>query len=218
VKWLVWLYPPPWRRRYGDEFLALVEARGLSFGTALDLLGGAFDAWLHPDLGAVPAAVGASSPRNRSDAFTRRSKTVLGLAEQEAKRLRSPRIGTEHLLLGLLLESEGVAAHVLRRHGIQPDELRSAVVRRLEAGATVNRQLVGLGDDAKRAIELSVAEANRLRHRYIGTEHLLLGLVAQGQGIAADELRQRNVEDLAELRKSILRVLNEEGPQLRPPT
>jgi ATP-dependent Clp protease ATP-binding subunit ClpC len=64
---------------------------------------------------------------------------------------------------------------------------------------------------------MAAAEANRLGHHYLGTEHLLLGLVAQRQGIAADELRRRDVGDLAELRQMIIRVLNEGGPHLRPP-
>ena len=87
----------------------------------------------------------------------------------------------------------------------------------LESVPRTDRQPVGLGADAKRAIELSVSEANRFRHHYVGTEHLLLGLVAEGHGVAADILRQRKAGDLRELRSHIVRVLNEGGPYLRPP-
>jgi hypothetical protein len=219
MKWLLWLYPPRWRRRYADEFVTVLEGRGFSFMVLVDVLHGALDAWLHPELVVVPAPVGASPKpsrgRGRFDKFTPRSRTVLDLAAREAERFGHTQITSEHLLLGMLLEGEGVAAHVLAERGVQTDEAREVLLGRLQSVPAGDRQQIGLSEDAKRAIELSVAEANRLRHHYVGTEHLLLGLVAEGR--AADILRQRNAGDLRELRSHIVRVLNEGGPHLRPP-
>jgi hypothetical protein len=221
MKWLLWLYPTRWRRRYADEFLALLEERGFSVTILFDVLGGALDAWLHPELVVVPEPVGASpkpsSGRDRFDKFTPRSRTVLDLAAREAERFGHTQITGEHLLFGMLLEGEGVAAHVLAERGVQMDEVRKLLLQSLESVPRTERQQVGLSEGAKRAIELSVAEANRLRHHYVGTEHLLLGLVAEGHCTAADILRQRNAGDLRELRSHIVRVLNEGGPHLRPP-
>jgi len=221
MKWLLWLYPSRWRRRYADEFLAFLEERGFSVTILFDVLGGALDAWLHPELVAVPAPVGASPKPSRGhgrfDKFTPRSRTVLDLAAREAERFGHTQITSEHLLLGMLLEGEGVAAHVLAERGVQIDELRKLLIKSLESVPRTERQQVGLSEDAKRAIELSVAEANRLRHHYLGTEHLLLGLVAEGHGTTADILRQRNAGDLRELRSHIVRVLNKGGPHPRPP-
>jgi hypothetical protein len=223
VKWLLWLYPRRWRRRYGEEFLAVLQERGLSVMMLLDVLRSALDAWLHPELVAVPAPVGGSATRarrrDRFDKFTRRSRTVLDLAAKEAQRLGHPHITSEHLLLGMLLEGEGVAAHVLAERGVHLDELRKVLLEGLESVPRNDQQRIGLSDDAKRAIELSVAEANRLRHHYVGTEHLLLGLVqvTEEHGTAAQILRQCNAGDLAELRSHVVRVLNEGGPHLRRP-
>ena len=221
MKWLLWLYPRRWRRRYSDEFLAVLEERGFSLMVVLDVLRGALDAWLHPQLVAVPAPVGGSGNptrgRNRFDKFTRRSRAVLDLAAKEAERLGHPRITTEHLLLGMLLEGEGVAAYVLVERGVHTDEVRTLLVETLQSAPRRDRQHLGLSVAAKRAIEMSVAEANRLRHHYVGTEHLLLGLVADGSGTAAEILRQRNAGDLRQLRSHIVRVLNEGGPHPRPP-
>jgi hypothetical protein len=147
VRWLLLLYPRRWRRRYGDEFLALIQDRGVSSSVIFDVLRGALDAWLHPHLGAAPAPVSAASAdhpvRGASDTFTPRTRVVLQLAQAEAQRLQQPRIGTEHLLLGL---------------------------------------------------------------------------VAQGSGVAADLLRQRNVADLGALRQQLVRILNRGGPHVRPLT
>jgi ATP-dependent Clp protease ATP-binding subunit ClpC len=142
---------------------------------------------------------------------------VLDLAQREAIQLGSERIGSEHLLLGLLAEGHGVAAHVLTEHGIELAELRESLVGHLQSSEKAATQPIGLSPSAKRAIELGVAEANRMRHHYVGTEHLLLGLVAEQEGMAADALRRRNVGDLSTLRREILQVLNEGGPHLRPP-
>jgi hypothetical protein len=221
MKWWLRLYPARWRRRYGEEFAALIQDRGWSIATGFDVLRSVADAWLHPDLAdtsAAPQPAMASRPRGvRFDMFTPRSRTVLDLAHREAIRLGSVQIGTEHLLLGLLEEGNGVAAHVLMRHGIELAELRTALLARLQPAGETAAPPIGLSPLAKRAIELSVAEANRLKHHYVGTEHLLLGLVAQAEGAAADELRRRKCGDLSTLRREILQVLTQGGPHLRPP-
>jgi len=221
MTWWLRLYPTRWRRRYGQEFAALIQDRGWSIATGFDVLRSVLDAWLHPDLAdpsAAPQPAIASRPRGRSfDMFTRRSRTVLDLAHHEAIRLGSIQIGTEHLLLGLLDEGNGVAAHVLMQDGIELAELRTALLGRLQPAGEAATQPMGLSPSAKRAIELSVAEANRLKHHYVGTEHLLLGLVAEREGIAADELRRRNFGDLSTLRREILQVLTRSGPHVRPP-
>lgn len=221
MKWWLWLYPTRWRRRYGEEFAALIQDRGWSMVTGFDVVRSVVDAWLHPDLAdtsAAPQPAIASNARGgRFDKFTLRSRTVLDLAHREAIQLRSQHIGPEHLLLGLLKEGHGVAAHVLMQHGIPLADLRTAILARVEQAGDATSQPIGLSPLAKRAIELSVAEANRLRHHYVGTEHLLLGLVAQSEGIAAEELRRRNFGDLPTLRREILEVLTQGGPHLRPP-
>jgi hypothetical protein len=196
VKWLLWLYPRRWRSRYGDEFLVLLEQRGVSPTMLLDVLRGAVDAWLHPELGAVPAHVGGNANparrRDRFDKFTRGSRIVLDLAAKEAQRLGHQQITTDHLLLGLLLECDGVAAHVLQARGVNSDEVRARILDHMGSAAPGEATLIGLSPDAKRSIELSVAEANRLRHHYVGTEHLL-----------------------QVLRSHVVRVLSEGGPHLR---
>ena len=182
MTWWLRLYPRRWRGRYGEEFAALIQDGGWSLDTGYDVLRSVLDAWLHPDLvyasGAPQPAVASGARGGRFDMFTPRSRAVLGLAHAEANRLGSTQIGTEHLLLGLLDEGNGVAAHVLMEHGVQLRELGAALVRRIQPAGEAATQVIGLSPSAKRAIELSVAEANRLHHRYLGTEHLLLGLVA----------------------------------------
>lgn len=206
---------------HGDEFLALIEERGQSLTVVLDVLGGALDALLHRQLGAPPATASASGgvpPRRGAqtfDRFTRRSRTVLRLAGEEAERLHDGSIGTEDLLLGLLLERDGVAAHVLAEFGIDPDEVRVDIKARLAEATPGFRVQVGLTPGAKRALQLSVGEANRLRHPYLGTEHLLLGIAA-GDGLGAQILELRGAANVDDLRQRVIRRLSE-GPRLSPP-
>jgi hypothetical protein len=222
VKWLLWLYPREWRRRYGEEFLALIEERMWSPTVVLDILRGAIDARLHPQLRAAPAAAsasGAMAPRRRGlpfDRFTRRSRNVLRLAQEEAERLQHTRIGTEHLLLGLLLERDGVAAHVLAELGVDADGVRSEFSARLADADPPSEAQLGLTPDAKRAIELGVREANRLGHRFFGTEHLLLGLAAAEDGLGAEILQTHGAANVDDLRQRVIRVVNA-GPKLSPP-
>src|SRR5207247_10027295 len=107
------------------------------------------------------------------------------VGQEEARRLNPDYIGTEHLLLGLLREGEGVAARVLQELGVQLSELQSAVEHLVGRGDSTVKGEVGLTPRAKRVLRLATQEARRLRHDYIGTEHLLLGLPREGGGRAA---------------------------------
>jgi ATP-dependent Clp protease ATP-binding subunit ClpC len=115
-------------------------------------------------------------------------------AEREAQRLYHPYIGTEHVLLGLVAVEAGQARAVLRELGAEPDRVRLAVESILGQGDQPVTGSLPLTPRAKRTIELSVAEARRLRQNHIGTEHLLLGLVAEGEGMAAGVLLSLGIE------------------------
>jgi len=115
---------------------------------------------------------------DRFDKFTERARRVLTLAQEEALRFNHNYIGTEHLLLGLVREGEGVAAKVLANLGVELNKVRSAVEFIIGRGDRAVMGEIGLTPRAKKVIELAVDEARRLGHHYIGTEHLLLGLVA----------------------------------------
>jgi ATP-dependent Clp protease ATP-binding subunit ClpC len=145
--------------------------------------------------------------RDRFDKFTERARKALHLAQEEAQRLQHNYIGTEHLLLGLIHEGDGVAAKVLSSLGVELDQARSSVESIIGRGNRVVLGEIGLTPRAKKVIELAVDEARRLHHRYIGTEHLLLGLVREGHGIAAGVLDSLGVS-LENVRTQTLIVLN----------
>src|SRR3984893_9562269 len=126
--------------------------------------------------------------RNRFDKFTERARKVLSLAQEEAQRFQHNYIGTEHLLLGLVREGEGVAAKVLSNLGVELNKVRDAVESIIGRGDRVVLGEIGLTPRAKKVIELAVDEARRLNHHYIGSEHLLLGLIREGQGVGAGVL------------------------------
>jgi ATP-dependent Clp protease ATP-binding subunit ClpC len=139
--------------------------------------------------------------------FTERARKVLSLAQEEAHRFQHNYIGTEHLLLGLIREGEGVAAKVLRNLGVDLDRARSSVESILGRGNRVVTGELGLTPRAKKVIELAVDEARRLNHHYIGTEHLLLGLMREGEGIAAGVLESLGV-NLEKVRTQTIQVLS----------
>ena len=114
---------------------------------------------------------------DKFDRFTKRARRVLTLAQEEAQRLNHNYIGTEHLLLGLVREENGVAVRVLRDLGVDPKQVRERVERTVGRGQRAMYGKLSLTPRTKRVIELAVDEARRLGHHYIGTEHLLLGLV-----------------------------------------
>jgi hypothetical protein len=142
------------------------------------------------------------------DKFTEAARGVLRLAQEEAQRLNHSYIGTEHVLLGLVREEDGIAAKVLVRMGIQLEEVRRAVEFIIGKGDRIVLGEIGLTPRAKKVFELAVDEARRLGHHQIGTEHLLLGLIREGQGVAAGVLRKLGV-DLGEARQDVLIALNE---------
>src|SRR6478609_7430549 len=147
---------------------------------------------------------------NKFDKFTERARKVLTLAQEEAQRFNHNYIGTEHLLLGLVREGDGVAARVLSNMGVQLPKVRSAVEFIIGRGDQAPTGDIGLTPRAKKVIELAVDEARRLNHHYIGTEHLLLGLVREGEGIAAGVLESLGVS-LETLRAQVIQVLSQSG-------
>src|SRR5688572_6942612 len=149
---------------------------------------------------------------DRFDKFTERARKVLQLAQEEAQRFNHNYIGTEHLLLGLVREGEGVAAKVLANLGVELNKVRSAVEFIIGRGDRAVMGEIGLTPRAKKVIELAVDEARRLGHHYIGTEHLLLGLVREGEGIAAGVLESLGVS-LDKVRAEVTRILSQSMPQ-----
>ncbi len=145
---------------------------------------------------------------DRFDKFTDRARKVLTLAQDEAQRFNHGYIGTEHLLLGLVREGEGVAARVLENMNVELPKVRTAVEFIIGRGDRPVVGEVGLTPRAKRVIELAIDEARRLGHNYIGTEHLLLGLVREGEGIAAGVLESLGV-NLDKVRHEVIRVLSQ---------
>jgi len=149
---------------------------------------------------------------DRFDKFTERARRVLTLAQEEAQRFNHNYIGTEHLLLGLVREGDGVAAKVLSNLGVELSKVRSAVEFIIGRGDRATQGEIGLTPRAKKVIELAVDEARRLSHHYIGTEHLLLGLVREGEGIAASVLESLGV-NLERVRAETTRILSQSMPQ-----
>ena len=148
---------------------------------------------------------------DRFDKFTERARRVLTLAQEEAQRFNHNYIGTEHLLLGLVREGDGVAAKVLANLGVELSKVRSAVEFIIGRGDRAVLGEIGLTPRAKKVIELAVDEARRLNHHYIGTEHLLLGLVREGEGIAAGVLESLGV-NLERVRAETTRILSQSSP------
>ncbi|MEX0783181.1 MAG: ATP-dependent Clp protease ATP-binding subunit [Dehalococcoidia bacterium] len=149
---------------------------------------------------------------DRFDKFTERARRVLTLAQEEAHRFNHNYIGTEHILLGLVREGDGVAAKVLANLGVELNKVRSAVEFIIGRGDRTVLGEIGLTPRAKKVIELAVDEARRLNHSYIGTEHLLLGLVREGEGIAAGVLESLGV-NLERVRAETTRILKDSAPQ-----
>ncbi|MDF1700638.1 MAG: ATP-dependent Clp protease ATP-binding subunit [Planctomycetota bacterium] len=141
------------------------------------------------------------------DRFTDRARKVMGLARQEAQRFNHDYIGTEHVLLGLVQEGSGVAASVLKNLEIDLKKIRSEVEKLVSNGTTmVTMGQLPFTPRAKKVLELSLEEASNLGHTYIGTEHLLLGLIRENEGIAAQVLRNLRVK-LDDVREEVLELL-----------
>jgi ATP-dependent Clp protease ATP-binding subunit ClpA len=146
--------------------------------------------------------------------FTERARRVVVLAQEEARLLDHNYIGTEHLLLGLIREGEGVAAKVLAALGISLDAVREQVIGIVGRGEQPPSGHVPFTPRAKKVLALSLREATQLGHNYIGTEHILLGLIREGEGVAARVLTQLGA-DLDRTRQQAVRMLH--GYQAREP-
>ncbi len=150
----------------------------------------------------------------RFDRFTKRTRHVLLLAQEEAQRFQHNYIGTEHLLLGLIREGEGVASQVLKNLVVDVDQIRQTVETIIGRGERAVSGDVGLTPRSKKVIEFAVYEARNLSHQFVGTEHILLGLLSEGEGIAAEVLAGAGLQ-LKQVRAETLRVLREK-PQEQP--
>lgn len=139
--------------------------------------------------------------------FTQRARRVLSLAHQEAERMRHNYIGTEHLLLGLIEEDGGVAGRVLRELGLESQRVQEMIERLVGFGQYRGGKL-DLSPGTQQVLEQAVEEARRMGHHYIGTEHLLLGLVRHGEGVAMDVLRKLGIT-AEQIRRQTHRILQE---------
>lgn len=139
--------------------------------------------------------------------FTDRARRVVVLAQDEARGLKHNYIGTEHLLLGLISEGEGVAAKALAMMDINDEDVRASVIEIIGEGEKTVEGHIPFTPRAKRVFELSLREALQLGHNYIGTEHLLLGLLKEGEGVAAQVLTKRGA-DLSQVRQNVIQLLS----------
>ena len=144
---------------------------------------------------------------SRFEKFSERARRVLSLAQEEAQRFNHNYIGTEHILLGLVRETEGVAARVLSGLSVDLGKVRSAVEFIIGRGEKPTQGEIGLTPRAKKVVELAVDEARRMNHTYIGTEHLLIGLLREGEGVAAGVLESLGVS-LEKVRTETHRILS----------
>ena len=147
--------------------------------------------------------------------FTERARQVVVLAQDEARALKHNYIGTEHILLGLLREEEGLAARVLGSLDITVEQVRAQVARIVGQGDEVTSGQIPFSPRAKKVLELALREALSLRHDYIGTEHILLGLVRENEGVAARILLDLGA-DAETIRNEIIRWLTGVGPAVDP--
>src|SRR5690606_6662227 len=152
----------------------------------------------------VPPLVGGSSLFER---FTDRARRVVVLAQEEARLLNHNYIGTEHILLGLIHEGEGVAAKALESLGISLEAVRSQVEEIIGQGGSSPSGHIPFTPRAKKVLELSLREALQLGHNYIGTEHILLGLIREGEGAAAQVLVKLGA-DLSRVRQQVIQLLS----------
>lgn len=144
--------------------------------------------------------------------FTDRAQKVIVLSQEEARRLGHNVVGTEHMLLGLIAEGEGVAAKALLALGINIDKVRAEVEKIIGKGEAPTQGQIGFTPRSKRVLELAFDEARQLGHTYIGTEHILLGLIREGEGVAAQVLKNLGAE-LDEMRKQVIELLG--GPEVQ---
>jgi len=139
--------------------------------------------------------------------FTDRARRTVVFAQEEARMLNHDYIGTEHILLGLLREEEGVAARALTSLGVSLEAVRRDVGEIVGRGSEVPRGHIPFTPRAKKVLELSLREALQLGHNYIGTEHILLGLIREGEGVAAQVLQKLGA-DLNRVRQTVVQLLS----------
>jgi len=138
--------------------------------------------------------------------FTDRAQKVIVLAQEEARRLGHNVVDTEHILLGLIAEGEGVGAKALTALGVSLDKVRQEIENVIGRGESAFQGAIGFTPRTKRVFELAIDEARQLGHTYIGTEHILLGLIREGEGVAAQILRNLDI-DLESMRKQVIELL-----------
>ena len=139
--------------------------------------------------------------------FTDRARRVVVLAQEEARALHHNYIGTEHILLGLIQEGEGVAAKALESLGISLDAVRTEVKDIIGSGGNPPSGYIPFTPRAKKVLELALREELQLGHKYIGTEHILLGLIREGEGVAAQVLVKLGA-DLSRVRQQVISLLS----------
>src|SRR5579862_3076426 len=148
--------------------------------------------------------------------FTERARKVVFYAQEEAQKFGEGYVSTEHLLLGLVRESDSVAARVLEKLGVSLNRIRAEVEKQLPRGDARPSQDMTLTPRAKRVIDLAYDEARNLNNNYIGTEHLLLGLIREGDGLAGRVLAKLGVE-LEKARREVMALQDNETQPGKPP-
>jgi ATP-dependent Clp protease ATP-binding subunit ClpC len=143
--------------------------------------------------------------------FTDRARRVVVLAQEESRMLNHNYVGTEHILLGLVHEGEGVAAQALQGLGVSLEEVRRRVEEIIGEGDRRPTGHIPFTSRAKRVLELSLRESVQLGQKYIGTEHILLGLIAEGEGVAAQVMQQMGV-DLDRARAAVIQFVSGYAP------
>ncbi|HCX65065.1 MAG TPA: ATP-dependent Clp protease ATP-binding subunit ClpC, partial [Eubacteriaceae bacterium] len=147
--------------------------------------------------------------------FTERAQKVLMLSQEEAKKLNHNYIGSEHLLLGLIEEGEGIAAVALENLGITYDEAKKQIIEMVGIGEQPVEDIIGYTPRTKKILELSLMEARALKQSYIGTEHMLLGLAREGEGIGAKVLTDASLT-FEKIREEIIKLMNNSSTQSKP--
>ncbi|HET9808569.1 MAG TPA: Clp protease N-terminal domain-containing protein, partial [Candidatus Limnocylindria bacterium] len=205
-------------RHGGHIGASALEGAGVSLESIRDkvlslLREPAHDTASTPPSPAASAFGGSGGPFER---FNDRAKRVLAFAQDEAIHLKHNYIGTEHLLLGLVREGESVAANVLKALGVELSKVRTAVEFIIGPGDAANMPSppneLTISPRTKKVIELAIDEARKLNHRHVGPEHLLLGLVREGQGIASGVIESLGVT-LEKVRQQVLAALGKEAPE-----
>lgn len=166
----------------------------------------------------TPSRPADDSPPSRPgfyERFTESAQRVVVLAQEEARILNHNYIGTEHLLLGLIREDEGIAALVLAAHGVFLEEIRSGVEEVIGRGQSASTEHIPFTPRAKKVLELALREALQLRHNHIGTEHILLGIIRESDGVAALLLVKRGL-DLNRVRQRVIEAIHGNAPHGSP--